>query len=941
MTTGKNISPFKFLDSYTRADKDIFFGRERETDEVYSKVFQSKILLVYGASGTGKSSLINCGLANKFQDSDWLPIHIRRAGDMRRSMFDQIQKQAVHKVEISEEEKAQDSGLEKVISSVFLDHFKPIYLIFDQFEELFIFGMKEEWMNFISAVKYLMNRDLEVHFIFVMRGEYLEFLSEFEEVIPHFFDNRVRVEKMTRKNAERSILGPAKLSNIEIEDGFEEKLLKKLSPDSSQVELTFLQVFLDKIYRSEANKDNNSVHFSEESLEKIGQIGDVLAEFVDEQLFKMADPKAALAVLKSFVSMQGTKVQRSLEEVRNFADRVGRSLSPNQVEEIVSEFVNKRILKDQDDNGRYELRHDSLAGKIYEKITRQEKELLEVQQFLNHSLHEYEKRGTLLSEEDLKYVQPYLKGLKSDLALSDFIAKSTKNSRRSKQKRRTRAVVIVIILGLLLTSVIGFINSENQKEVAQEMAALATSESEKANQQRLLAEQSREEALRQAQLAEQESQRAEALKSEAETQAQIAIQQKVIADQGKRTAELQRQRAEESEEEARIQEARAAEQSEIARTLRIRSLGNELAVRSAYLTDISLKANLAVLAYTFNQEAGGQDFHPELFAALTGAAQDLNLLDDDQVNHFSSPVVLLSKQNGQILSGSQQGEIIMDEWGSDGSKRLVEADLNVAAYVLDGANILIGNKDGRMISVSLPTGQATEILDLRESLVSVVRLENSDMIFSNAQLGILSKSELEKIPLDFLPRTGIAIGRDAWIGSSRGEIKILNEEGDILETVTVGDRQADISALAASQDQSRIAIGFKSGVIRIFDVGNRRLIETLSGHSAEVTSLEFSPNGELLISGSFDRKARIWQIANPGSAPIDITLDHWVSAVAFDESGERAIVGNYDGSIQRFDLNLERLANKICESNLTELSQADWNAHVATDLDYRKPCSDE
>ena len=37
-------SPFKFLDSYTKADKDIFFGREKETEEIYSRLFYGKML---------------------------------------------------------------------------------------------------------------------------------------------------------------------------------------------------------------------------------------------------------------------------------------------------------------------------------------------------------------------------------------------------------------------------------------------------------------------------------------------------------------------------------------------------------------------------------------------------------------------------------------------------------------------------------------------------------------------------------------------------------------------------------------------------------------------------------------------------------------------------------------------------------------------------------
>lgn len=79
-------SPFKFLDSYTKDDRDIFFGCDREIEEMYQKVFESKILLVYGISGTGKTSLINCGLANKFEDTDWLPVNVRRGRNMTESL---------------------------------------------------------------------------------------------------------------------------------------------------------------------------------------------------------------------------------------------------------------------------------------------------------------------------------------------------------------------------------------------------------------------------------------------------------------------------------------------------------------------------------------------------------------------------------------------------------------------------------------------------------------------------------------------------------------------------------------------------------------------------------------------------------------------------------------------------------------------------------------
>ena len=169
-------SPFKFLDAYTREDREIFFGRDREIEELYQKVFESKVLLVCGISGTGKTSLINCGLANKFEDSDWLPIKIRRGNDITASLKAGITRAAISPVK---EEKSIVSQLQ----SLYLDYFKPIYLIFDQFEEVFIFGSREERQDLIKEVKKIIDSDVQCKLLFVLREEYLAGAIEFEREI--------------------------------------------------------------------------------------------------------------------------------------------------------------------------------------------------------------------------------------------------------------------------------------------------------------------------------------------------------------------------------------------------------------------------------------------------------------------------------------------------------------------------------------------------------------------------------------------------------------------------------------------------------------------------------------------------------------------------------------------------------------------------------------
>src|SRR6185295_206148 len=84
-------TPFKFLDSYTSDDRDIFFGSEKEIEELYYKILDGRLLIVYGSSGTGKTSLIQCGLAGKFDEADWMPVIVRRAENINESLKKTLQ----------------------------------------------------------------------------------------------------------------------------------------------------------------------------------------------------------------------------------------------------------------------------------------------------------------------------------------------------------------------------------------------------------------------------------------------------------------------------------------------------------------------------------------------------------------------------------------------------------------------------------------------------------------------------------------------------------------------------------------------------------------------------------------------------------------------------------------------------------------------------------
>src|SRR5882724_9002566 len=57
-----NQNPFPGLRPFREDEERFFFGRERQVDTMVNKLASTCFLAVVGTSGSGKSSLVNCGL---------------------------------------------------------------------------------------------------------------------------------------------------------------------------------------------------------------------------------------------------------------------------------------------------------------------------------------------------------------------------------------------------------------------------------------------------------------------------------------------------------------------------------------------------------------------------------------------------------------------------------------------------------------------------------------------------------------------------------------------------------------------------------------------------------------------------------------------------------------------------------------------------------------
>lgn len=74
----KENNPYRGLEPYDTAHKDLFAGRAAVTAELVRKVEASALTIVTGASGTGKSSVVRAGLIPEMKDRGWtVPLPLR------------------------------------------------------------------------------------------------------------------------------------------------------------------------------------------------------------------------------------------------------------------------------------------------------------------------------------------------------------------------------------------------------------------------------------------------------------------------------------------------------------------------------------------------------------------------------------------------------------------------------------------------------------------------------------------------------------------------------------------------------------------------------------------------------------------------------------------------------------------------------------------------
>ncbi|KAI0000061.1 WD repeat-containing protein 61 [Russula vinacea] len=162
------------------------------------------------------------------------------------------------------------------------------------------------------------------------------------------------------------------------------------------------------------------------------------------------------------------------------------------------------------------------------------------------------------------------------------------------------------------------------------------------------------------------------------------------------------------------------------------------------------------------------------------------------------------------------------------------------------------------------------------------------------------------------------------------------------EPETFGERRTTMSSgrgkfgmrCSHSPDGSRVALSVDSGQIFIFDLVSSTLTSTYTSHAMAVRSLSWSPDSQLLLSASEDKRlilhdVRVTSSGRPGSGAVASLSGHssWVLSSDISPDGRLALSGSADKTVKVWDIASRAAVSTIADTQ--EVWAVSWQPSSA------------
>jgi uncharacterized protein YjbI with pentapeptide repeats len=336
---GKIRSPYKYLEAFTEADAANFYGRE-ETIEQLTDLVSTKVLVpILGASGSGKSSLVQAGLIPRLkQDSQqkWQILTMRPGLNPFTSLSKAFSDNRVdlETIELDIELACKPDALTKKLAQMRMPQHR-ILLFIDQFEELFTQSSDKPdraeqqeitCQLFLQSLADAVSNAPHFTLVFTLRNDFLPTLQgdrahrDFKDLLERYYP--LLLGGMTRDRLRAAITKPVANLNVKFEDGLVERLSQDVGDGDGTLPL--LQLVLGLLW--EQQQPRLLTHAGYEAICRHKGVKAVLAERAEEiyaEFVKQDRVNQFRTVFFNLVSL-GDGTMGTTRRITSFAD-IGES----------------------------------------------------------------------------------------------------------------------------------------------------------------------------------------------------------------------------------------------------------------------------------------------------------------------------------------------------------------------------------------------------------------------------------------------------------------------------------------------------------------------------------------------------------------------------------------------------------------------------------------
>jgi WD40 repeat protein/energy-coupling factor transporter ATP-binding protein EcfA2 len=230
------LAPYVGLAAFQPADADWFFGRDRVVDDLLARVRERRFIGVFGASGSGKSSVLRAGLVARARTSG-----LSAAGPLPTLLFTpgahpleecavQLSSWTGVPVGVLRSEFAADpANLHLRVREALADRPADVdlVLVIDQFEEVFtLCAAEEERARFIAALVFAATATTSrVRVVLGIRADFYGYCGRRPELVAALRDAQVLIGSMTTDELREAIAGPAAAAGAMVESALMTRLI--------------------------------------------------------------------------------------------------------------------------------------------------------------------------------------------------------------------------------------------------------------------------------------------------------------------------------------------------------------------------------------------------------------------------------------------------------------------------------------------------------------------------------------------------------------------------------------------------------------------------------------------------------------------------------------------------------------------------------------------